>query len=419
MAHINYIRRIGHLRRLSVRSAVAASTGGSFAAFCGTNQQRTLVGLYEIRRFCGSMGVVLLHNDLQLEEHLGQLYAIESNAGTGFRIFLANQAGFQGMDSFYDPLYGFSDSAILDLLVPSQRNASATVELQALRAILADYLTIMRQRFDRDPGPFGDYPYNLDLLLELTRMPYSTLHNRVLAWFPDSIRRELSGRLSAEEAQQKAYNAVLSFAQGLGSFLWTQRGFAGHSCLSAISAVRDGDFISIYIPESRADVLDYLAAELQQLCNARIPYLLAESGLDLNASPRLKGLFLSEHSDLPYCTGILAEDTSSVVSGESGGKDLTALFSQTQEMFVFACSSTIAAQPFSDGIGTYYRLVREHHTDTRREPLHFFASHGYGTAQREVVQHIVTAEELTSLGAGCLMYGRNHPIPTLVDRFTF
>lgn len=419
MAHINHSRRIHHLRTLSAQEAAAASQRGSFAAFCGVSQQRILIALYEIRKFCGSMGGVLLHNDPQLESQLGGLYAIDGSSERDFRIFLANQANMQGVESFYDPLYGFSDNAILDLLAPLQQSLPATAELRALRSALADYLTIMRLRFEHDPGPFGDYPYNLDLLLELTSMPYTVLWNRVLSWLPSAARDELASRLSAEGVQQIAYNAVLSFAQQLGGFLWTQRGFAGHSCLSTISAVRGRNFISIYIPESRADVLDFLAAELQLLNNTRTPYLLMESGLNLNASPRMKQLFLSEHTELPYYTGILAEDTSGITNGELGKNDLTALFSQAQEMFIFACSSTMAAQPFSDGIGTYYRLVQERHTDTMREPLHLFSSHGSGTVQHEALQHTVTAEELTNLGIGCLLYGRNYPVPVIVDRFTF
>lgn len=419
MAHINHSRRIRHLQTLSAREAAASSQRSSFAAFCGVSQQRILIGLYKIRQFCGVTGGILLHNDPQLERRLGELYAIDGNNGRNFRVFLANQAGPQGVESFYDPLYGFSDNAILDLLAPLQQSSPAAAELRTLRSALADYLTIMRLRFEQDPGPFGDYPYNLDLLLELTKMPYAVLWNRVLAWLPNAAREELASRLSAEGVQQMSYNAVLSFAQQLGSFLWTQRGFAGHSCLSAISAVRGGNFISIYIPESRADVLDFLAAELQQLNNTRTPYLLVESGLNLNASPRLKQLFLAEHRELPYCTGILAEDTSGITSGELDRNDLTALFSQTQEIFIFACSSTMAAQPFSDGIGTYYRLAQEHHTDTMREPLRLFSSHGSGTVQHEMLQHTVTAEELTNLDMGCLLYGRNYPVPIIVDRFTF
>ena len=83
-----------------------------------------------------------------------------------------------------------------------------------------------------------------------------------------------------------------------------------------------------------------------------------------------------------------------------------------------ACSSTLAAAPFSAGIGQYYRQVTERHMDKHREPFRIFSSHGHGMAQREVQQAVVNPEELTRLGDGCLLYGKNHPIPILIQHFT-
>ena len=73
---------------------------------------------------------------------------------------------------------------------------------------------------------------------------------------------------------------------------------------------------------------------------------------------------------------------------------------------------------FSAGIGQYYRQVTERHMDKHREPFRIFSSHGHGMAQREVQQAVVNPEELTRLGDGCLLYGKNHPIPILIQHFT-
>ena len=56
--------------------------------------------------------------------------------------------------------------------------------------------------------------------------------------------------------------------------------------------------------------------------------------------------------------------------------------------------------------------------DKHREPFRIFSSHGHGMAQREVQQAVVNPEELTRLGDGCLLYGKNHPIPILIQHFT-
>lgn len=421
MAHINHIRRVDQISRLTLRDAINLSYNKSFAAFCGSRYQRNQIGIYEMSSFCGNMGIVLLHNDPQIEVDLRQIYKLNpslTNTQNSFQMFIANQADTYGnIKSFYDPFYGLGESAILDALAPIRSDIRSTVEIQALRSILSDYLSIMNYQFNKNRKPFGDYAYNLDLLLELTKMPYSTLHNQVLAYLPVGLRKDLIGRLSADGVQQKAYNTVVSFSQALRSFFWTQREFSKHSKLSIISAVRSRNLISIYVPESRTDVLNYIALELQQLNNSQVPYLLLESGIDLNNCQKLKNFFLSEHGMLPYYTGILAENTSSVVKPDTINNDLSALFSQTQEMFVFECSSIIAAQPFSDAIGNYYRQLEEQHTDSHREPFHIFQSHGYGNVQREITQRAVNPEELTSLNSGCLLYGKNYPIPILVDNF--
>ena len=77
----------------------------------------------------------------------------------------------------------------------------------------------------------------------------------------------------------------------------------------------------------------------------------------------------------------------------------------------------ISSTTFSDGIGNYYRRVEDQHNDTRREPFHIFSSHGQGNVQREITQRIVDPEELTGMTNGCLLYGKNYPIPVLVDNF--
>ena len=140
------------------------------------------------------------------------------------------------------------------------------------------------------------------------------------------------------------------------------------------------------MPGSRKETLDYLAAEFKALNDRNISYLLITSNIAISESPEFQKLFLNEHSALPYSTGILSEDISSIISSGSTTNNtaLSSFFSQTQDIFVFSCSSTLAAAPFSDGIGNYYRQVSEQHNETHREPFHIFSSHGYGSAQREI-----------------------------------
>lgn len=419
MAHINHIRTLDHVSRMSLQDTIAYGNY-SFAAFCGSDYQRNQVAINAISNFCGNMGVVLIHNNPLLESMLSDIYYMSPALAndSSFQMILANPVNEMGsIEAYYDPLYGLTDTEILDVIAPLQNDNHFISDIQNLRTIISDYLTIMEYQFRLNRTPFGDYPYNLDLLYELSRMPFSVLRDRVLDYLPANISYDISGRLSADGAQQKAYNAVSTFSQIMRSSLWSNRGFGNHTGISLISALTNRQLISIYIPESRNDVFDYIYAELQHLNKSHIPYLIVESGLDLSFNSKLKKLFLGEHSALPYCTGIVAEDTSSIVSTENTDTDLAALFSQTQEMYVFACSSVLSAQPFSDGIGNYFRQIAEYHNDIHRQPFHLLGTYSTGEVQREVSQRILNPEELVTLGTGCLLYGRNHPIPVLADHF--
>jgi len=422
MAHINRIRWIGRIPRMSAQDTYI-TPNQSFGIFCGHSFQRDRLLLQLLSNYCGKTGIVFLHNNPRIEQQLGNIYSLNPSLANipGFKMILSSRVSDSHlMQSYYDPLYGLRQNEVLDAIAPFNHNGQyrMTSEIQNLRSILTDYLSIITWQFSKDSRIFGEYPFSLELLLELTGMPFAALQNEVLRFLPEEISSPITGRLSASGAQQTAYAAVNSFAQEVNGILWTPRGFRDHTKTSMIPAVLRRQMISINIPSGQTSVLDYLSCELQHLVNARIPFLLVEYGINLNSSSRLKDFFLSEHTSAPYSTGIVAEDTSSITVSDHSA-ELSALFGQTQEMFVFSCSSTIAARPFSDGIGSYHRRVTDHHTDRHRQPFHIFTASVRGDVQHEISQRIIDPEELTTLGTGCLLYGTNHPVPVLVNDFTF
>lgn len=428
MVHINHYRRTNNIQHLSIHEAIPSrASNDSFAAFGGNKSQRDLIGLHNISRNIGSKGIVLVHNDPDFESKLSQLYTINPTfhqRNPVPQMFLANSHGSQ--NSFYDPLYGLSSSDVLDVITPIPPGSHTLSEVQFVRSVLADYLEIINYQFSRNNTAFGNYPYNLDLLYELTRMPFSELNRNIIAYLPVQQFENLARRLSAPDAQQKAFNAVRSFSVTLEKCLWRYKGFSKHSKLSIVDTVLSRNFISVFVPGSRKETLDYIASEFKALNDKNIPYLLITSNITISESSEFQKLFLNVHSALPYSTGILSEDISGVINNVSSMNTsvsnntiLSSFFSQTQEIFVFSCSSTLAATPFSDGIGNYYRQISEQHNETHREPFHIFSSHGHGASQKEIQQAIINPEELTSLGDGCLIYGSNHVVPILVNHFTF
>ena len=233
----------------------------------------------------------------------------------------------------------------------------------------------------------------------------------VLAHLPPPLRTRLRASLSAPGVQQQVCDALSAFAVRAGGPLWVRRSARDHTGLSIVSAVCRRDLISIRVPGSRTEVLDYLDAELQLLARRQIPFLVVACGLTL-AGSTLRERFLGQHGALPYATGLLAETVSSVLGDRNEGMDR--LLDQHQTVLVFSCSSRESAEPFSAAFGTYFRQVRESHSDRRREPFHIFSSHGTGASLRETAERNIRAEELLGLGEGALLCGRAADPPVLI-----
>lgn len=410
MAHIDHTRSVRTAGRVRLEEFLPwDAPGESFAAFCGSPGQRTAVGLRAIARCCGRFGVVLLHDDPAFESTLSTLgLRFPQLRQAPFHIRPANRSGDGG--PYYDLLYGLPEEEVVRCVAPYRDGLSHAGQAE-VQARMLDYLSICAFRFRQDSAPFGDYPYNLDLLLDLAAMPYDRLDRAVLSHLPEPLRARLRGSLSAPGVQQRVYDTLTAFAVRVGGALWLRRGAQEHTGLSLISAVRRRDLISVRVPGSRSEVLDYLDLELQTLIRQQVPFLVVACGLTLNGSA-LRERFLGEHGALRYATGLLAETVSGVLGDQNEGMDR--LLGQHHKVAVFACSSRGSAEPFSAAFGSYYRQVRETHSDHRREPFRLFSAHGSGTSLRETVERNIRGEELMGLGAGALLCGRDMDTPVLI-----
>ncbi len=421
MAHINYARVIDTIYTMRLSQT---RTNTNFAIFCGKESQRNEAALYQISAVLGKKPIVLIHNNPTLESQLTRIYDInphirEHNLQT--KIIVPNLSSNRNA-FYYDPLYGMNPPDVLDAIKPMPGETSPNaLQIESVRAALSDYLDIMEYQFHQSSHAFGQYPFNLDLLLELTEMSYETLEENVLQYLPEDLRERIRANLSSINTQQQVHNSVLNFSKKLSRNLFTRRTAGTHPKISIIQSVNDHQLISIYVPSDRTEILDYLSLELKQLNDYRIPYVLIGDNIDLTKSQRLREIFLSEHQSLAYTTGIIASDLSSIVhAGDTNASnDVISLYSQTNEILVYACPSTNSAIPFCENAGNYYRYVRDHHTGTTRAPFHLFPAHSQGSGIHEQKELIVHPEELTMNPDVCLLCGKDHPIPTRVDHFQY
>ena len=401
MAHILNVRRVQNQLMGSLNSELPLTMGANnFAAFCGTAEQRRRTGLQAIRRFCGRCGIIVLHDDTQLEQDIAALPRALSDQQLRVHT-LGNKT--------YDPLYGLDQDAIASLLLEGGDGSQQT------RTGLLAYLAVMQHNFQQNPTLYGQYPFNLDLLMQLVQMPYPELERRVLAYLPPHIVQWVRPILNQSGMQRSVYAAVLPYATVMAKYYWTPSGVQGHSRISIVQAVQSRQVICLRIPNSRADLMNYLCADLQMLADLGLPFLLVGSGLDLTASDRLRNWFLSEHEQGNYYTGLLARSMSSVATNE---EDVGRVFTQYDQILVFNCSNAKQAEPFTRAYGHYNRRQTERSRQTFLPLPRILPTIGGGKQTRRVEEQNIHVEELMDLRSGVFLCGNHYPIPVLIRRFS-
>lgn len=410
MATSRCTRRLQTRLTGSLQHELPMTMGGSnFAAFCGTQEQRRQTLLQAVSRYCGRCGIVVLHDDPQLETMLSALpqqLAAAGSAAQNFQIHTLQRKN-------YDPLYGLDEDAVVNLLLPCDENTYPSAELQQVRAGLMAYLSIMQYRFRQSPQLFGAYPFNLDLLMQLIQMPFVQLDSDVLSYLPASVAGGLRPVLSRSGMQQNVHAAVLPYATAMAKYYWTPSGVQGHSRLSIVQAVQARQMICLRIPGSRQDVMNWLCTELQMLADRGLPFLLVSAELQLTRCRRMQSWFL-HHSGANQYLGLLAPSMDSVAGG---AEDVSAVFSRYDQIFVYRCSSTAQAAPFSHNYGEYERRQTERSRQTYLPFPWLLPTFGGGRQVRHTTEPNIRAEELMDMRNGVFLCGARYPIPVLIRRF--
>ncbi len=391
--HIPHTRQIRSSRRRPISALLPAdNAAASFCVFAGTLRQRRSAALAGIRRCAGRMGILVLHNDPGLPAALRELpvQALFPNFGGSLQ---------------YDPLYGLDREGILNSIVPQDN--------PGLRGWLNAYLDILQLQFARYPGELGRYFCNLDALLALVSLPVYRLDQQVLQNLPQEEAQRIYARLSEPGAQTQVLDAVQALALELRGRIWQPREPEGHTCISAVDALAKGQLLCLQISGSRPRLLRTLYEELRLLTDARRPFLLVADDILLTDSPQLRSLFTQDHRSQNYATGLISSSLPQVAPEEA---ELGQLLHSAHEVLIFGCTDALQAQPFSQALGSYRRLVRDHQTQKYRQPFHLFSGHSRSTSIREVPEQNVTAGELTTLGEGAVLCGSLYNPPVLIRR---
>lgn len=403
MQHISYTRQVNTRRKDDLgRLMPLDGPVGNFAAFCGTAQQRYSVAAQAIARINGRCGVIILHDDPSFDNYL---YNSPLLANLRQNFSFINRP-------VYDPLYGMDAESIQNLIIPSQPGSVAAPEVERMRAGLLVYLEIMRLQFNKNQTPFGNYPYNLNLLLQLTQMPYETLDQQVLRTLPTALAQPMKDVINASGIQQSIYASVLNFSSLMRRYLWTPGDFQAHTGLSLIQCATNRQLISIRVPNSREEMLEYLNTELDILSQRNIPFLLISDSVKLSNCESLQGRFLNDHLQHNYFTGVMGAGFESVSASVD---DASRLLSQHHEVFVFNCTSAQQILPFASQLGRYNRREVEYSTQRDRRPFHIFSSHQKGRSERYIEEYNIRPEDMMGYAPRALLCGINYKTPLIIN----
>ena len=315
-------------------------------------------------------------------------------------------------DYSYDPLYGLDEEAIEKLLL--QNHSAGVNPDNSLSAGLRAYLKIMRYRFEQDPGAFGAYPFNLNLLLELAAMPDATLQRSVINFLPPELAQQVRPVLTKADVPANVFSAVDRFCMTMRKYLWTPGRFGDHSRISITQAVQERQIICLRVPDSAGELLRYVEAELNNLTAMGVPYLLIGSSLKLSNCTALQNRFLSEHPQHNYYTGILAESIFNAAETEALQSNL---MSHHDQILVFQCSGTAQAAPFSHNLGSYKHRQTTASRAAHRKAFHILPTFTRGTQVVLTDERNIRPEELTNIPHGVLLCGRLYPKPRLIRNF--
>lgn len=401
MSHINYVRRIHQVAHIRLDEYFTSDVNsGNFSVFCGDSVSRNMAAIRGLTRACGKKGVVIIHNDTALEDRLGLIRTLCTGQ---YSIFSVNGQGQRQ----YDPLYGLEETDILDLIIPFETAGAAAPQLVQARACLSDYLRIMRWQYQQGNPSMHQSPYNLDLLISLASMSAMDLENRVLAYMPDQIKHELSSRMSRQGVQQSVWYMISNFASKMSAYFWTrQENWKRHSTLSIVSAVQNGDVISVRIPDSEHELLRCCSIELQSLLRREIPFLVLFVNIRIIGNSTIENIIFNPTNKCAF--GLVSPTVNTSIGNDRIGDVLNT----SNQVVVLPCGSIEDATVFSNAMGSYYRIIRPIDRSRERRAFHIIPTLTRHRGYQETETHNIRPEEL--LNGSCLLCGADDDAPYLV-----
>ena len=414
--YINYIPslRRRHSSSLNVFMPLGKGSDCNFAAFMGTQNQRTQVAVQGMMQAAErNKGIIYLHGGQSHCCDVLDIFSLRYEGLFGRKPVVREPNPIGTTQCYYDPLYGQDKTGALNCILAASGNGPSTLGTSGVRSRIEDLLTISEHIARLVPDLFGNHPYNLDFLLKLSSMNFDEIRKLILPSLPIGLSEQLSRNLNDSSSLDAARNTIRDYSSHMRCRLWKPRRFQDHTKISIVSAVEKHEVIAIHMPGGNNPLANCVDAELDVLIQRGIPFLLIADSVSIENS-KLRARFMDDHLGSVYTTGILSETAAGIVG--DAHENVGQIMSSTEHVILFAAANAAVAEPFSAIFGTYYRMVEEKNHGRRRGFWDIFPDINHGKNCREHEERCVRPYDLISLRNGALLCGRSE-LPTLVKSF--
>ncbi len=376
--------------------------GTSLAVFGGNEAQRMRVVGQGIARCFGQMGIVIVHNNWNLENMLKDFknqYVFQAERYPQTPVCFVNSE-----NPCYEPLYGLNSSRVIDAVYPRDaRESSANMQQHICAAALMKYIKILE---------YKNVPVDLDNLLYLSNMELEVLEQRELGNVPVGMRDDILISLSQDNILRQVRADINYFAAQMDDRIWS--GQRPASNISIIEAVKNRAMLSVKVPSNSVAIMDYLSVEINALLDSGLQFLLVVDSVNFQNSTIKNSIVIapSQISIILSAKDIQEIDTAGTSSG-------IGILNKMSKIILFQCANAIAAKQYSELIGNYLRQFENYNYSEGKGLLDILIGHGEGRGKgvSEQLYARIGPEELVRLGDGAVLINQVNGQIDIAKRF--
>ena len=372
--------------------------GTHLAVFGGNNDQRTYTVLQSIARCCGKVGIVVIHDNLDMEYQLSRI-------GDRYEGILPRDTPVCFVNSrnlLYEPLYGMSINRAVETIYPQvSKDSPAYMQQHLCVEALRQYFRILQEK---------GVPLQLHNLLRLTSQGMEELDRRVLRSLDADLAKTIRETLSRDNIYRQVKADVDYFAMQLDGRIWKATGEP--SDISIVSAAANRALLSVHVPANHTFVLDYLASELLNVLERNGQLLLVLDSVYVRDSLLFE--LLSRANDRMILT--LSDSSMTGIWGSDMEEGMRIL-QRIHKILLFQAPNAIVAKSCSELIGNYMRLFVSTNQNESRGAFDLFSGHGKGESISEQIFERIRPEEFVNLGNGAVMIEQDCGAVSYAERF--